>query len=286
MKLSYFVSDLHGSTGKYGRLFDFMKENPPELLFLGGDLLPSGENLHRYGNDSETDFIDGFLIPEFHELKRALGGAYPDVLLILGNDDPMINEAKFINNSDDLWHYVHNRKYEKEDLSIFGYSFVPPTPFMLKDWEKYDVSRFTDTGSISPEEGFRTVPLEKNRIKYSTIQKDLEELTKGSDLKKSIFLFHSPPYKTNLDKADLEGKFIDHVPLDPNVGSIAIRRFIEAQQPLLTLHGHIHESSQLTGSWKDNIGNTICYSAAFRGEQTAIVRFDVNDLDLSERILI
>ena len=33
---------------------------------------------------------------------------------------------------------------------------------------------------------------------------------------------------------------------------------MEKEQPLLTLHGHIHESPKMSGSWKDKIGNTIC----------------------------
>jgi len=36
------------------------------------------------------------------------------------------------------------------------------------------------------------------------------------------------------------------------VGSIAVRRFIEERQPLLTLHGHIHESARLTGDWRES----------------------------------
>lgn len=40
-----------------------------------------------------------------------------------------------------------------------------------------------------------------------------------------------------------------YAPMDVHVGSIALRRFIEARQPLLTLHGHVHESARLTGSW-------------------------------------
>lgn len=43
-----------------------------------------------------------------------------------------------------------------------------------------------------------------------------------------------------------------------STGSLAIREFIEKYQPLLTLHGHIHQSYRLTGEYKQNIGRTIC----------------------------
>ncbi len=169
---------------------------------------------------------------------------------------------------------------------IYGYNYVPPTPFHLKDWEKYDVSRYVDPGCISPEDGKHSKKLEKNEIKYSTIQNDIKELVKEKNLDKSIFLFHSPPYKTKLDRAALDGKKIDHVPLDVHVGSIAIRRFIENQQPLLTLHGHIHESAEITGTWKDRIGKTYSFSAAHNGSELALVKFNLESLDKSERKII
>jgi len=79
---------------------------------------------------------------------------------------------------------------------------------------------------------------------------------------------------------------IDHVPLDSSLGSIAVRRFIEARQPLLTLHGHVHESVRLSGSWRDRIGLTQCFSAAHDGADLALVRFDPGNLDAATRELI
>ena len=123
-------------------------------------------------------------------------------------------------------------------------------------------------------------------MSYSTIQKDIEKLVKEENLDKSIFLFHAPPYKTKLDRAALDGKMIDYVPLDVNVGSIAIKRFIENQQPLLTLHGHIHESAEITGFWSDRIGSTYSLSAAHNRSELALVKFNLKSLDKSERELI
>jgi Icc-related predicted phosphoesterase len=63
----------------------------------------------------------------------------------------------------------------------------------------------------------------------------------------SIFNFHCPPHNTRLDLApELDGMF---KPVrDPggvrfaNVGSTAVRAAIEKYQPIVSLHGHIHES--------------------------------------------
>jgi Icc-related predicted phosphoesterase len=94
------------------------------------------------------------------------------------------------------------------------------------------------------------------------------------------------PHRSRLDRAALEGKTVDHAPLDVHVGSVAVRRFIEDRQPLLTLHGHIHESTRLTGSRRDRIGRTHCFSAAHGGPELAIVKFELDDLEGATRELL
>jgi Icc-related predicted phosphoesterase len=200
------------------------------------------------------------------------------VFIILGNDDGAKDEDAFIKaESLGIWEYVHNRKVMFGEYSVFGYAYVPPTPFMLKDWERYDVSRFTDPGCVPPEEGVHSMPMKKHEIIYSTIQKDLERLTENEDVSSSIFLFHSPPYQTMLDRAALDGKSYNYAPLDVNVGSIAIKNFIEKRQPLLTLHGHVHESARITGKWHEKIGKTLALSAAHDDDRLALVIFDPNE---------
>jgi len=281
-----FVTDLHGKTDRYQKLFSLIKIEKPDAVFIGGDLFPhihgSVQNLHFKIID---DFVSDFLISEFIYLKNELKDQYPEVFIILGNDDPKIEEQKIMDaESEGIWHYMHNRKYNSKDYEIFGYANIPPSPFLLKDWERYDVSRFADPGCIHPTEGIRTIT-ENIDIEYATIQKDLEILSQDFQSEKSIFLFHSPPYQTNLDRAALDGKTFDHVPLDVHVGSIAMRRFIEEKQPLLTLHGHIHESSEITGYWSDKIGSTVLFSAAYNKPELAVVKFDPQDLGKAERII-
>ena len=74
--------------------------------------------------------------------------------------------------------------------------------------------------------------------------------------------------------------------MDVHVGSIAIQRFVRERQPLVTLHGHVHESARLTGDWRDRLGRTHMFSAAHDGPELALVRFDLNDLDGATRELI
>lgn len=282
----FFSSDLHGKTDRYEKLFNKIENEAPNAVFLGGDLFPSG--LFSFTSKASTinDFTD-YLFQAFINLKRKLGANYPRVFLILGNDDGKMEESRLIEfEKEGVWEYLHHKITALGDYTIYGYSYIPPTPFQLKDWEKYDVSRYVDPGCTPPEEGWHTFPVKKDAIIYSTIKEDLDKFTSGKNLSKSIFLFHSPPYQTLLDRAALDGKMIDYVPLDVHIGSIAIKRFIEDRQPLLSLHGHVHESTRLTGNWQEHIGKTLAFQAAHDGSELALIKFNPEILENSTRELI
>jgi uncharacterized protein len=264
-----FVTDLHGHFDRYEKLSHAITKECPSAVFLGGDLLPTAA---LAGN---VDLVNDYLIPRFTRISKELDHQYPAVFVILGNDDPRSEEKAFVEGErQGLWSYIHQKRVEFRSFPIYGYAFVPPTPFRLKDWERYDVSRFVDVGAVSPEEGMRTVTVAENEVKWGTIQKDLQLLTGDDEMANSIMLFHSPPYETSLDRASLDGRFVENAPVDVHVGSIAIKRFIESRQPLLTLHGHVHESARITGIWKSRIGRTVCINGAHDGPELALVRFD------------
>ena len=282
-----FVSDLHGRPDRYHKLYNAIRKDHPEAVFLGGDLLLSVFHTRADPDQISNGFTEENLIEELQTLKQQLEQNFPRIFLILGNDDGRTAETKIVDaEKSGLLEYVHNKKVSFKGYQVYGYAYIPPSPFLLKDWERYDVSRYVDPGSVSPERGFRSVDIPANEVKYATIADDLDHLAGEEDLSRAIFLFHAPPYKTKLDRAALDGKTIDHVPLDPHVGSIAIQRFIEKRQPLLTLHGHIHEAPRLTQTWKDQIGKTRMFSAAHDGPALALVRFDLENLDHATRELL
>jgi Icc-related predicted phosphoesterase len=285
MTRCFFVTDLHGAAGRYAALFAAIRAERPAAVFLGGDLLPSG--LAAAVGAAHADFLRDFLAPAFARLRDSLGAAAPRVFLILGNDDGRIEEEGAREaEAAGAWEYAHGRRIAFGDWTVFGYAFVPPTPFPLKDWERYDVSRHVDPGCTSPEEGWRTVPVPEGEARHATIREDLERLAGDADLARAVFLFHAPPYDTCLDRAALDGRTVDHAPLDVHVGSIAIRRFLEARQPPVSLHGHVHESARLTGEWRDRLGRTHCLSAAHDGPELALVRFDLESPGEATRALI
>jgi len=65
---------------------------------------------------------------------------------------------------------------------------------------------------------------------------------------KSVYVLHMPPYRLGLDKCSYGAE----------VGSKAIFNFLNKYQPKLSLHGHIHESPEVTGRWYAELGRTIC----------------------------
>jgi Icc-related predicted phosphoesterase len=283
----FFVSDLHGQQERYQKLYEAVRKEQPEAVFFGGDILPSTLQTLSTSDHTSDGFIEDILVKKLDTLKQDLKQNFPRIFLILGNDDSRADETKILGaEKSGLLEYIHNKKVSFNGYQVFGYAYTPPSPFLLKDWERYDVSRHVDPGAVSPEEGFRTVVIPENEAKYGTISDDLDLLAGEEDFSRAIFLFHAPPYQTKLDRAALDGKRIDHVPLDPHVGSIAIQRFIQSRQPLLTLHGHIHESPRLTHAWKDKIGKTHIFSAAHDGPELALVRFDLENLNQATRELL
>jgi Icc-related predicted phosphoesterase len=87
----------------------------------------------------------------------------------------------------------------------------------------------------------------------------IDELAAGvEDLAVSVFNLHVPPYRSRLDEApeldeDLRPVTVGGQLHMTPVGSTAVRESIELHQPLLGLHGHIHESKGFT-----KLGRTIC----------------------------
>jgi Icc-related predicted phosphoesterase len=80
------------------------------------------------------------------------------------------------------------------------------------------------------------------------------------DMKKAIFNLHVPPINTILDQAPKLDSTLKPVTSGgqlqmTSAGSVATRKMLEKYQPLIGMHGHIHESK---GTVK--IGKTMCFN--------------------------
>lgn len=90
---------------------------------------------------------------------------------------------------------------------------------------------------------------------YKKLEKLVDLVT--VDWEKVVCNFHCPPYLTLLDLApkldkNLKPVYVMGKPIREHVGSKSVRKFMEKYQPMLGLHGHIHESYA-----SDRIGKTL-----------------------------
>jgi Icc-related predicted phosphoesterase len=99
------------------------------------------------------------------------------------------------------------------------------------------------------------------------------------DPKNSILNIHCPPYDSGLDVAPLLDEKLKPI-VKPGVGVVtgpvgskAVRSAIEKHQPLLGLHGHIHESRGFA-----KIGRTLCLNPGSEYAE-GILRAAVINLD-------
>ena len=106
------------------------------------------------------------------------------------------------------------------------------------------------------------------------------------DPRRAVFMIHVPPYDSGLDTAPiLDANLRPTVSagdvLRGPVGSTAVRRTIETHQPLLGVHGHIHESGG-----ERRIGQTVCINPGSEANHGILRGYlvDVGDAGI-ERVL-
>jgi Icc-related predicted phosphoesterase len=98
------------------------------------------------------------------------------------------------------------------------------------------------------------------------------------NMKNCIFNLHVPPIDSGLDTCpkldeNLKPTIVNGEPVTTVGGSTSVRKSIEENQPLLGLHGHIHESKGFL-----KIGKTLCINAGSESSE-GILRGVIADLD-------
>jgi len=197
-------------------------------------LYTSAEEIEKFSDEKEVDELFSKLMVERVQewiklLDKHLEGKNIKCFVQPGNDDrfiidQIINEAKNI---------------------------INPEGKVIKIDRMHEMIS-TGYGNITPWKCPRD-------ISEDALEKKIEAMvSKVEDISNCIFNFHVPPYDTQIDYAPKLTEELTVVtkggsPLMVPVGSKAIRKMIEKYQPLLGLHGHIHESR---GIYK--LGRTLC----------------------------
>jgi uncharacterized protein len=267
----YFVSDLHGSGKCFRKYLNGGSIYKADVMVLGGDLAgkaiqsitkaPAGRFKFNFRGAS-YDLEDGEELRRVEQLiadhgyypYRADPGELAD-LEAAGELDGLF--LSLISERLQQWLELADERLRPHGIPIYwmlGNDDPPELAPMLDaaPWGAHCEGRDLLVGehemiswgyaNTTPWHTYREMTEEELRAELALLAGEL------SDPERAIFNLHPPPFDTGLDEAPV---------LDENlqvqtsagqakmtaVGSHAVREVIEKFQPLLGLHGHIHESA-------------------------------------------
>jgi Icc-related predicted phosphoesterase len=176
------------------------------------------------------------------------------VYLLVGNDDPREILDTIRNNASESVLEINEKVFTLNNgMEGFGLPFSNITPWKLP-------------GDITEDE------LES---------KIANLVSKLNDVPSSVFVIHVPPVNTAIDEAPLLADLRIKVDVTgvqtAHVGSTSVRAAIEKYQPLLSLHGHIHESRGVV-----RLGRTLCVNPGSEYEQ-GVLRGAIINIDEAAR---
>ena len=217
-------------------------------------------------------FINGFLRDYFLELQEH----NITCLAMLGNDDLLAVDALFEKVCGEFGN-VHNIAGKK--VCVGGYEFIGMNhildhPFSCKDrvvTETHYIPQrqLSPVAGISNEYGYDRIYnwLEYSRTELPHMDDILKKLPEPENPQKTVYVMHMPPAGLRLGQLLYQ---------DLDIGSADIYGFLKEKQPLLSLHGHIHEAPDTEkGKWINQIRRTACI-------QTGQTELDDKDMAYAE----
>ncbi|MBC8163652.1 MAG: metallophosphoesterase [Roseiflexaceae bacterium] len=275
MRLVY-TADLHGNLQSYMQLLALAGQVGARAAVVGGDLFP-----HAIRSAQAAELQRRFLHEQLRPLLFTIRAAHPDlaVFLLPGNDDwALAAEDVAILQREQLAYALHERVYDLMALGLSaaplwlaGYACVPLTPFSIKDYER------RDDGPLPPYSFELAYTSWSGQVEKTSAQaiaalpsiaEALALLAAQSAPAQTVYVCHTPPHDTPLDA----------MPRGRHPGSRALRTFIETHQPLLTLHGHIHEAPQISGQYAMRLGNTWSANPGHDPHYFSAITLDTNDI--------
>jgi Icc-related predicted phosphoesterase len=277
----FYAGDVHGSRVCWKKFVNAAAHYPADVLVMGGDLTGKGlVPILREGDGSYSARVIGErrlarTAEELDQMQLAIAtnGMYP---LIVDREearrlaeDAASREAaleRALLEELRLWVELADERLAGTDVRAY---VIPGND----DPWSIDAVLAAGTAVVACDESVRQVgPHEmvsfgySNRTPWKTpreldedeIYERLKRLTDQlEEPGRAIFNIHVPPYESSLDTAYEVDENLEYVtkggrPHEVPTGSRAVRQIIEETQPLLSLHGHIHESKGVT-----RIGRTV-----------------------------
>lgn len=280
----FFVTDIHGSERCFKKFVNAGPFYKAQILIMGGDI--TGKMVLPIVEQADGTYIAQLvdqdrLVKNKEELDNVEktirdSGFYPyrttkEELEELQNDEVKIDQlfSRLMCKSLERWINFAEERLKGKDIDMYispGNDDRLEIDYILKQSEfvtypeglVIELDRFHEmisTGytNMTPWKCPRDIEEEELADK---IQKMIDQVR---DMKNCIFNFHCPPYNTPIDAAPQLDENLTPM-LAPGgdlimapAGSTSVRTAIETNQPLLGLHGHIHESKGMT-----RLGKTLC----------------------------
>jgi uncharacterized protein len=264
----FFATDIHGSETCWRKFLNAAEFYKADLVVLGGDV--TGKMMvpivahpghwqvtvrgqeHRLETQQELDDIQ-------RQIRNS--GSYPaivspDELQQLSNEEGAVDRRFTVEMTQSL-----DRWLDMADGKLRGGEI----PCILNGgnddiWEIDDIIEQSPCvsfaeGKVIDLDGFQLVSMGwTNPTPWDTFREAPEPelaakieavVSRVPDMARAIFNFHAPPYGTGLDEApalDATLRPMHGGAVMKPVGSTAVRDAITKHQPMLSVHGHIHES--------------------------------------------
>ena len=302
----FFATDIHGSETCWRKFLNSGKHYKADVIVLGGDmtgkaLVPvihdRGESWHSTLLENREELVGEEAVRAFEDAVVRRGyypfRTTPDELRELEADEPRwhqlfhdrmlatverwlaLADERLAESGVDCYVCPGNDDQLEIDEVIEAASSVQLAEGRVVDFNGFQMAS-TGWSNPTPWDTYREEAEPQLAERIGAI---LADVTASGE--RAIFAFHNPPYSCRLDDApqltaDLRLKDAGRATVP--VGSTAVRDAIEERQPILSLHGHIHESKGAI-----RIGRTLCVNPGSSYEQGQLLGAVV-DLDGRKKV--
>ena len=280
----FFTTDVHGSTVVFKKFINSAKFYEAQVIVLGGDMV--GKMIVPLVEQANRSFHANYLGKvyevsagaEVEHLEQTLenSGLYPlrvspEEVKAFDQDKALVEKrfGELASQRVTTWLQIADERLRGTGIKCF----VQPgndDPYEIDAaFGQSEYVKNVDQTLVMLDEDHEMISIGAANQTPWNCPRDLpeQELTRrielvGGQLKNpstAVFNLHVPPFDTNLDVApELDANLTPKLSLSggfkmASVGSKAVRAAIEKYQPLVGLHGHIHESRSA-----QKIGRTVC----------------------------
>lgn len=290
----FFATDIHGSDICWNKFLNAGKFYEADVLILGGDMTGKAvvPFVHQGGENYKVTLLEqDFQITNADELadmkKKVRSRGYypymtsPDEISELDKNPELVNKifSQEVLKVVQQWMDLADQKLDGTDMQVYccpGNDDMDEVDEIVRASRKVVLAE----GKVTSLDGVHEMIASgwSNRTPWDTHREEDEDQLKVryeamianvKDPKNAVYNIHVPPYKTGLDDAAELDKDLRPVLAGQSiipVGSKALREVIEKHQPLLSLHGHIHEGRGTT-----RIGKTLCINPGSMYEQGSLL---------------